>query len=240
MVRSSLSTRSCSRHSAGGGGRTERFDARPTSRSAFSLCANGRSRSFDNRSGLPQSVAPCLSQRAASVAAAACCGLLLGGVAIAQTDADTETIQACVKNDGSIRIVDSADQCRRNETPLGWNVQWPTGLPCEPGPRGPPPKGPQRERANPNRGVVATFAVRSRGRGSPASGRGRAPRPLRASGSEDLYPPWEVGQTRANHPNPAPYSRHQTGPRRPTNGRDPSGHNVGDARLELDDEPPRT
>ncbi len=30
-------------------------------------------------------------------------------------------IQACAKNDGSLRLVSTADQCKNNETPISWN-----------------------------------------------------------------------------------------------------------------------
>ena len=64
-----------------------------------------------------------------------------GSVAIAQVDED-ETIHACVGNHtGPTRIVDGADDCRRNETPLSWNEQGPAGPQGGAGPEG--PQGPQ-------------------------------------------------------------------------------------------------
>jgi hypothetical protein len=52
----------------------------------------------------------------------------------------TTTINACVKRDGTIRIVDAGARCAGNEQPLTWNIQGPAG-PAGPkgdtGPRGP-------------------------------------------------------------------------------------------------------
>jgi hypothetical protein len=51
-------------------------------------------------------------------------------------------IQACVNSqNGSPRIVASAEECRNNETYLAWNVSGPTGPQGEPGPQG--EQGPQ-------------------------------------------------------------------------------------------------
>jgi hypothetical protein len=60
-------------------------------------------------------------------------GIVVGGVAVAETG-QADTIQACVKRNGTIRIVDSTDDCRRNWTPLEWNV---SGLEGPVGPAGP-------------------------------------------------------------------------------------------------------
>jgi hypothetical protein len=52
---------------------------------------------------------------------------------------DGEIIYACVNlADGAVRIVDTPDACKKNERPLEWNVQGPTGEPGEPGPQGEP------------------------------------------------------------------------------------------------------
>ena len=57
-------------------------------------------------------------------------GLVVGGIAVAQQE-EPETIQACKKVNGLLRVVDTADDCRRSETPLEWNVEGP------PSPAGP-------------------------------------------------------------------------------------------------------
>jgi hypothetical protein len=69
--------------------------------------------------------------------------LVLGGsVALALPDGDG-TIDACVKGDGQVRIVDSSDDCKNNETHMRWNEE---GLPGEDGAQGPAgPQGPQGE-----------------------------------------------------------------------------------------------
>ncbi len=46
--------------------------------------------------------------------------------ALAQTDG---VIYACVVNDGTLRIVPDADQCKKNETLLSWNIMGPQGNP---------------------------------------------------------------------------------------------------------------
>jgi hypothetical protein len=58
---------------------------------------------------------------------------VVGGVALAQND----TIEACVKSNGEVRIVDTAAECKDNETPLSWNVTGPTGPQGPQGPEGP-------------------------------------------------------------------------------------------------------
>ncbi len=56
-------------------------------------------------------------------------------------------ILACADRQGDVRIVDSHDDCRRNETPVRWNVQGPEGPRGAVGPQGPQgPSGPQGER----------------------------------------------------------------------------------------------
>jgi hypothetical protein len=64
---------------------------------------------------------------------------VVGGVALAQND----IIEACVKDNGEMRIVDTAEDCKDNETSLSWNVTGPTGLQGPQGPEGPAgPPGP--------------------------------------------------------------------------------------------------
>jgi hypothetical protein len=51
------------------------------------------------------------------------------------SSAATTTIQACQhKETGALRVVRAPGDCRKNETPLSWNVQGPKG---DPGPAGP-------------------------------------------------------------------------------------------------------
>lgn len=58
--------------------------------------------------------------------------IVAGGVAIAQTG-DGDLIAACVqRNNGQLRIVADADDCRNSETYLEWNSEG------APGPAGPP------------------------------------------------------------------------------------------------------
>jgi hypothetical protein len=47
-------------------------------------------------------------------------------------------IQACVHPKEGLRIVSSADECKKFEQALAWNVQGPKGDPGEPGPAGAP------------------------------------------------------------------------------------------------------
>jgi hypothetical protein len=58
---------------------------------------------------------------------------VVGGVALAQDD----TIEACVKSNGEVRIVDGAGDCKDNETPLSWNITGPVGPVGPAGPEGP-------------------------------------------------------------------------------------------------------
>jgi hypothetical protein len=64
---------------------------------------------------------------------------VIGGVALAQND----TIEACVKDNGELRIVDTAGDCKDQETLLSWNVTGPVGPQGPEGPDG--PEGPQGE-----------------------------------------------------------------------------------------------
>jgi hypothetical protein len=71
--------------------------------------------------------------------------VLVGGAAWAY--ANGGTIRACYNNNsGEVKIVESSDDCKNNETFLEWNSTGPQG---EPGPAGPQgetgPQGPQGE-----------------------------------------------------------------------------------------------
>ena len=67
-------------------------------------------------------------------------GVFAGGAGVAYatqlaTSASTTTIKACVKKNGTMRLVDGADECdKKNEELISWNVQGPKG---DVGPRGP-------------------------------------------------------------------------------------------------------
>ena len=58
--------------------------------------------------------------------------------------ASAQLIDACVKNDGSLRIVGSPADCRSKESPISWNAtgpegpQGPIGEPGPAGEQGPP------------------------------------------------------------------------------------------------------
>jgi type VI secretion system secreted protein Hcp len=41
--------------------------------------------------------------------------------------ADTQTINACVNDDGKLRLVPAVSSCRRSESPLSWNTVGPVG-----------------------------------------------------------------------------------------------------------------
>jgi hypothetical protein len=43
---------------------------------------------------------------------------------------------ACADRQGDLRVVDSHDECRRNETPVRWNIRGPEGPQGEQGPQG--------------------------------------------------------------------------------------------------------
>ncbi|MEX2599323.1 MAG: type VI secretion system tube protein TssD [Dehalococcoidia bacterium] len=65
----------------------------------------------------------------------------LGGAGLAWTAAQAQTadeqVHACVSSSGNVRIVESGDSCRRNETPVSWNTQGSAGTPGEDGAPGP-------------------------------------------------------------------------------------------------------
>jgi len=69
--------------------------------------------------------------------------LSTGGLALATIPAADGTITACYSHggDGKLRAVDSASQCRPNETALSWNQRGPAGPQGDAGPQG--PTGPQ-------------------------------------------------------------------------------------------------
>ncbi|HJX48878.1 MAG TPA: type VI secretion system tube protein TssD [Gaiellaceae bacterium] len=48
-----------------------------------------------------------------------------------------QTINACVNNDGNLRLVPAVSNCRRAETPLSWNTVGPAGPQGLPGVQGP-------------------------------------------------------------------------------------------------------
>lgn len=65
----------------------------------------------------------------AAVTGAVVSAIVVGGVAIAQTGA-SGFITACVaEKSGNVRIVNSASECKANETTTSWNQQGPQGLP---------------------------------------------------------------------------------------------------------------
>ncbi len=90
--------------------------------------------------------------RKLAVAVTATAGVAVAGVAWGAIPAD-DTITACYKSDGSIRIVDASSACGRRETALTWNQRGPTGPQGVPGatgergeqgpigPQGPPGEG---------------------------------------------------------------------------------------------------
>jgi hypothetical protein len=61
----------------------------------------------------------------------------LGGVAFAAIPDSTGTIHACYqKNNGNLRVVESAGACRNGEVPIEWNQRGDPGPPGPPGPGG--------------------------------------------------------------------------------------------------------
>ena len=66
--------------------------------------------------------------------------LLIGGLGGLPVAATSETIHGCVKN-GKLRIVASASDCKKKESPISWNAAGepgPQGEPGEPGEPGAP------------------------------------------------------------------------------------------------------
>ena len=88
--------------------------------------------------------------------------VLVGGATWALAN-DDNTIYACISPGGTIRIVDDADSCRSQETPLEWNIEGPEGpqgeqgLQGDPGPQG--EQGPQGDQGPP--GVLDFYTVSS-------------------------------------------------------------------------------
>jgi hypothetical protein len=78
--------------------------------------------------------------------------VVVGTLAYADIPGSDGTIHACITNGlggGGLRAVESADECKRNETAIDWNQKGPVGPPGpggEPGPQGqqglPGPPGP--------------------------------------------------------------------------------------------------
>jgi len=63
--------------------------------------------------------------------------------------AQNTEISACVGRNGQVRIVDSIQNCKSQETPLQWNVQGPAGIQGDPGPAGPTgPQGPAGQKGD--------------------------------------------------------------------------------------------
>jgi len=76
------------------------------------------------------------------------------------------TIQACRNNDGNLRQVARASDCRPSETPVSWNITGPTGPQGPVGPQGPQgPQGPAGPQGQPGPGVK-TIAGSARGIGN--------------------------------------------------------------------------
>lgn len=67
-----------------------------------------------------------------------------GVVAVAHAPRDaTSVIQACVRRNGLLRLVQRPSACRASERPIAWNVRGPQGQPGPAGPEGPAgPAGP--------------------------------------------------------------------------------------------------
>jgi hypothetical protein len=59
----------------------------------------------------------------------------------------TSTINACVKDDGQLRLVSNSSSCKKSETFISWNIIGPQGEKGDTGPSG--PQGPQGEKGDP-------------------------------------------------------------------------------------------
>lgn len=87
-----------------------------------------RSRQRTNR-GIPLKVT--------TVALAGVVGaLLVIPSAVAVAAVTSETVTACELSSGLLRRADSANDCKRSETPVEWNIQGPVGPQGVPGPEG--------------------------------------------------------------------------------------------------------
>ncbi|HEX3805457.1 MAG TPA: type VI secretion system tube protein Hcp [Gaiellaceae bacterium] len=65
--------------------------------------------------------------------------LVLAAVAtysLAASSSDSQTLNACVSNDGSLRLVASPTACRKNEHAVSWNTTGPAGPAGPAGPQG--------------------------------------------------------------------------------------------------------
>ena len=94
-----------------------------------------------------------------------------GAVATASAQAE-RTITACAGPNGQLRLVETADECRKSESPVRWSMigppgpqgdrgaQGPQGEPGEPGPQGEPgeqgPRGEQGPQGAPGPGFSGT------------------------------------------------------------------------------------
>jgi hypothetical protein len=67
-------------------------------------------------------------------------------VGIVYANNGAEAIYACANPTGQLRVVDSTDECKKNETSLMWNVVGPQGDPGPKGDKGDP--GPQGEKGD--------------------------------------------------------------------------------------------
>ena len=80
---------------------------------------------------------------AAAAVAAVAAGATYATTSLTTSAAATNTIQACVKDNGDVRIVASAADCKRPEHAISWNVVGPAGPAGPAGPTGPAgPAGP--------------------------------------------------------------------------------------------------
>jgi hypothetical protein len=65
--------------------------------------------------------------------------IVAGFVGIGVYAATTNTqISACIKNDGSVKIVTASSTCAKNESLLVWNITGPKGEKGDQGVQGPP------------------------------------------------------------------------------------------------------
>ncbi|MDH2902425.1 MAG: hypothetical protein PXZ08_00535 [Actinomycetota bacterium] len=105
-------------------------------------------------------------------------GVTIGSLAFASTTT-TSTLIACQGHEGQLRLVKSAQDCRRNETSVQWNVTGPTGHTGAAGPAGPTghtgaagpagPAGPAATTTTPTNPVIGTFTFEPAGTSSQAS-----------------------------------------------------------------------
>src|SRR5688572_25702571 len=82
-----------------------------------------------------------LKRRPSSVLVVAALGVLAGlaGVAVAAIPDSSGVIHGCyARVTGNLRVVDSAQKCRKSERAIQWNQKGPSGPVGPPGPAGPP------------------------------------------------------------------------------------------------------